>query len=60
MEHNMETHNDLYSNPAKKSKCLKKRKWREIEAILDQRSLDHELKEIDEFMQLDEIENILN
>lgn len=56
----METHNDLYSNPAKKSKCLKKRKWREIEAILDQRSLDHELKEIDEFMQLDEIENILN
>lgn len=58
MEHNMETHNNLYSTPVKKSKCQKKRKWREIEAILDQRSLEHELKEIDEFFQLDELESI--
>ncbi|WAJ71080.1 DUF3545 family protein [Catenovulum adriaticum] len=54
----METHNDFYSTPAKKSKCQKKRKWREIEAILDQRSLEHELKEIDEFFQLDELERV--
>ena len=33
------------------SKTNKKRKWREIEAILDQRNLYKELEEFDEFGQ---------
>ncbi|MER2491452.1 DUF3545 family protein [Catenovulum sediminis] len=36
------------------SKSSKKRKWREIEAILDQRNLSRELDDIDEFGQLKE------
>lgn len=60
----METLNDLYSTSVKRSgynnKSNKKRKWREIEAILDQRSLSNELRQIDEFCQLGLSENELN
>ncbi|GEM_PF-3317838 len=52
----MEAYNELFATPVKKSKCSKKRKWREIEAILEERSLYNELKEINAFEQLDEVD----
>ncbi|MCU4674959.1 DUF3545 family protein [Catenovulum sp. 2E275] len=56
----MDTYNDLFATPVKKAKCNKKRKWREIEAILEERSLYNELREIDEFEQLEELEMPFN
>ncbi|WP_077066600.1 DUF3545 family protein [Catenovulum maritimum] len=40
------------ANSNNQNKVNKKRKWREIEAIMDQRNLDKELREIDEFYDL--------
>ncbi|WP_017444698.1 DUF3545 family protein [Gayadomonas joobiniege] len=53
----MEATNEMFA-PAQRrnnpeSKSSKKRKWREIEAILDQRNLNKELEDIDLFNQLD-------
>lgn len=53
----MEATNELFAPTQRRStnesKSSKKRKWREIEAILDQRTLSKELEDIDLLGQLE-------